>query len=83
MPSVLDVVGTIFDTAGIFYTNVSVSQMLKGFVVVFTYLISLIGFRQRMRPCQHIGVLLIFLGEVVIGYSNLDTLEAKCKAPVT
>ena len=75
IPSLLDVVGTIFDTAGIFYTNVSVSQMLKGFVVVFTYFISLVGFRQKMRATHHIGVLLIFLGEVVIGYSNLDTLE--------
>jgi uncharacterized membrane protein len=78
VPSLLDVVGTIFDTAGIFYTNVSVSQMLKGFVVVFTYFISLVGFRQRMRATQHIGILLIFLSEVVIGYSNIDTLEAKC-----
>jgi len=62
VPSLLDVVGTIFDTAGIFYTNVSVSQMLKGFVVVFTYFISLLGFRQKMRPSHHLGVLLIFLG---------------------
>jgi uncharacterized membrane protein len=49
--------------------------MLKGFVVVFTYLISIILFKQKMGRSQHLGVLLIFLGEVIIGYSNITTIQ--------
>lgn len=41
MPSLLDVLGTIVDTTGLYYTSVSVSQMLKGSVLFFTYLITL------------------------------------------
>ena len=72
LPSFLDVLGTILDTTGLFYTSVSVSQMLKGSALFFTYLIT-IGFcKKKLKKIQHFWMATIVISLGMIGYSNIS-----------
>jgi len=86
VPSILDVGGTIVDTAGLFYviiddylkTSVSVSQMLKGSVIFFTYLISIFYLKRSLTWRKHFYMFTILVALVLIGSCNIDKVNQKC-----
>lgn len=90
MPSLLDVLGTIVDTAGLYYvkiksfqTSVSVSQMLKGSVIFFTYIITLFYLKRSLSVKKHLFMLLILSSLTLIGVSNVTGHTAnRCKTSV-
>ena len=73
MPSLLDVMGTIVDTSGLYYTSVSVSQMLKGSVIFFTYIITLFYLKKTLSLKKHLYMLVILGSLALIGASNVSS----------
>ncbi len=82
LPSLLDVAGTVVDTAGLFYvphaltqTSVSVSQMLKGSVIFFTYIITLFYLKKNLPLKKHLLMLVILAALFLIGSSNIENKD--------
>ena len=63
----------------IIQTSVSVSQMLKGSVLFFTYLITLFYLKQNLSIRKHLYMLAILVSLTLIGISNLSNSNPKCK----
>ena len=53
--------------------------MLKGFIVIFTGLISYYIFKRKFTRGQIGGVLIVVIGLVLVGLSNIYSYNSKCK----
>ena len=53
--------------------------MLKGFVLIFTAIISYFYFDRRYKKQQFIGISLVILGLVFVSLSNIKTINTDCK----
>eukprot|EP00743_Colponemidia_sp_Colp-15_P005806 GILK01006241.1.p1 GENE.GILK01006241.1~~GILK01006241.1.p1 ORF type:complete len:388 (-),score=36.52 GILK01006241.1:205-1368(-) len=73
IPSLCDVLATIFDSIGLIYTHVSVHQMLKGFIVIFAGLLSYVFFGRVLKRHQWFGILFIVAGTFIVGFSNFES----------
>jgi len=76
-PALCDVCATIFDSIGLIYTQVSVHQMLKGFIIFFTGVISYFLFKRQFSKLQCIGMGCVMVGITVVGSSNIHSYNAK------
>ncbi|KAJ1912565.1 hypothetical protein H4219_005550 [Mycoemilia scoparia] len=70
-PAICDICGTTLMNVGLLYTTASVYQMLRGAVVVFSGLFSVIFLRHRLRVFQWISLFLVMLGVGLVGLSNI------------
>jgi len=52
--------------------------MLKGFIVLFTGIISYLFFKKQFTKWQIFGALVTALGLTLVGSSNLDHYNSKC-----
>jgi drug/metabolite transporter (DMT)-like permease len=52
--------------------------MLKGFIVIFTAIISFFLFKRRFTKLQYIGIIFVILGLVFVGFSNIHSYNPKC-----
>jgi drug/metabolite transporter (DMT)-like permease len=64
-------------------TSVSISQMLKGSVLFFTYLITLFYLKRTLTVRKHLFMGLILLSLTIIGSANLKDSTSKCNHPTT
>lgn len=53
--------------------------MLKGFIVIFTALISYFLFKRKFTKLQNIGIVFVILGLLFVGSSNIHSYNPKCK----
>jgi len=53
--------------------------MLKGFIVIFTALISCIFFKKKFTKCQLIGIAIVIVGLTTVGISNIHSYNPRCK----
>ena len=53
--------------------------MLKGFIVIFTGLVSYIYFKKQFTKCQIFGAGITILGLTLVGLSNIENYNPKCK----
>lgn len=74
-PAACDALATIVDSLGLIYTHVSVHQMLKGFILIFTFLISLIVLKKKYKVYHYVAVIIIFVGLIQVGRSNIQFKE--------
>jgi len=66
-----DMTATTLMYIGLNLTYASVYQMLRGSVVIFTGLLSMIVLGQRLAPFQWLGMLLVLLGLIFVGLSSV------------
>eukprot|EP00744_Colponema_vietnamica_P002069 GILI01003328.1.p2 GENE.GILI01003328.1~~GILI01003328.1.p2 ORF type:complete len:395 (-),score=108.98 GILI01003328.1:104-1288(-) len=71
IPSTCDVFATVLDSIGLVHTHVSVHQMLRGFIVVFAGIFSILFLKRRLKLHQWVGIFLITFGIMVVGQSNV------------
>lgn len=79
VPTACDLIGSTLINAGIFFTLVSISQMLRNLNVLFVATFSSIFFRdyrQKFDLPQGIGLLILVAGNMLISYSAVGFKDA-------
>ncbi|KAJ1748419.1 hypothetical protein LPJ79_004545 [Coemansia sp. RSA 1821] len=71
LPAVCDLLGTTLMNVGLFFTSASVYQMLRGAVVVFSGLFSVVFLGHRLERFQVISLGMVVLGVTIVGLSNV------------
>lgn len=71
IPTLFDLFATACGTTGLLYTTVSVYQMLRGAMLVWTALLSIIFLRRRLSALNYGGILLCVLGIALVGMANV------------
>uniref|UniRef100_A0A224XEJ2 Putative transport and golgi family organization 9 n=1 Tax=Panstrongylus lignarius TaxID=156445 RepID=A0A224XEJ2_9HEMI len=69
-PALCDMIGTSLMYIGLNLTNPSSFQMLRGSVIVFVALLSMVFLRRKITWQQWLGILLVLAGLVVVGVSD-------------
>ncbi|KAJ1899274.1 hypothetical protein GGI13_004371 [Coemansia sp. RSA 455] len=80
VPAVCDLLGTTLMNVGLFFTTASVYQMLRGAVVVFSGLFSVLFLGHRLARFQIIALLLVVVGVTIVGLSNIISPPAQLKS---
>ncbi|KAF4664716.1 hypothetical protein FOL46_004092 [Perkinsus olseni] len=70
-PACFDLVGTSFQAIGLVYTPVSVFQMLKGSIIVFSAALSVIFLKRKMYRNHWAGVLICVIALTLVGSSSI------------
>jgi len=70
IPSICDLLGTTLMNVGLFYTDASVYQMLRGILVVFNAILAIIFLKQKLYPHHFIGIVLIVIGTALVGLTS-------------
>lgn len=70
LPALCDMIGTSLMYVGLNYTAASSFQMLRGAVVIFTGIFSVIFLGRKLRPYHWLGMLLVLGGLLCVGLSN-------------
>ncbi|RKP34888.1 hypothetical protein BJ085DRAFT_15775 [Dimargaris cristalligena] len=71
LPAAFDICGTTLMNVGLFYTSASVYQMLRGAVVIFSGIFSVIFLKHRLQSFQWGSLLLIMIGVGTVGMSSV------------
>ncbi|KAJ2817562.1 hypothetical protein GGI24_005364, partial [Coemansia furcata] len=80
VPAVCDLLGTTLMNVGLFFTTASVYQMLRGAVVVFSGLFSVLFLGHRLARFQVIALLLVVVGVTIVGLSNVISPPAQIRS---
>nr|CAG8600256.1 2439_t:CDS:2 [Entrophospora candida] len=70
-PTMCDICGTMLMNVGLIYTTASVYQMLRGAVVLFTGIFSVLFLRRHLYPYHWFSLLLVVLGVIIVGMSSV------------
>lgn len=71
LPAACDMVGTSMMYVGLNMTYASSFQMLRGAVIIFTGLLSMIFLKARLHRFKWLGIVLVLIGLVVVGFADL------------
>jgi Nucleotide-sugar transporter len=67
LPSSCDIMGTTLVNVGLIMVPASIYQMVRGFLVVFVGLFSVIFLKRRLTMSQWVGLFLVVLGVSLVG----------------
>lgn len=70
-PALMDITATSIMYFGLTLTNASSFQMLRGSVIVFVALLSMIVLKRKIKIQEWIGIVLIITALVVVGYADV------------
>ncbi len=56
--------------------------MLKGFIVIFTAVISYFLFKRRFTKYQVLGISIVVGGLILVGMSNIHSYNARCNETI-
>ncbi|KAJ2656791.1 hypothetical protein IW148_005481 [Coemansia sp. RSA 1199] len=71
LPATCDLLGTTLMNVGLFFTTASVYQMLRGAVVVFSGLFSVLFLGHRLERFQVVSLAMVVVGVTIVGLSNI------------
>ncbi|KAJ1969131.1 hypothetical protein IWQ62_000818 [Dispira parvispora] len=71
LPALFDICGTTLMNVGLIYTSASVYQMLRGAVVIFSGIFSVLFLGHRLRTFQWLSLILIMTGVGLVGMSSV------------
>eukprot|EP00908_Phaeocystis_cordata_P026792 Transcript_9298.p1 GENE.Transcript_9298~~Transcript_9298.p1 ORF type:complete len:409 (-),score=129.10 Transcript_9298:141-1367(-) len=80
LPAACDIVGTSTMYVGLTMTSASTYQMLRGSVVIFTGLMSRLMLQRLTHLHQWCGMVLVFLGALVVGSTSVLQPDAPAEA---
>jgi drug/metabolite transporter (DMT)-like permease len=76
LPTFCDVLGTSFAGIGLLWVNASVWQMLRGSIIIFSGILSVLFLKRRLLPYRWLGMTVTVIGLGVVGISSfLDSTE--------
>eukprot|EP00708_Paratrimastix_pyriformis_P003045 GAFH01001810.1.p1 GENE.GAFH01001810.1~~GAFH01001810.1.p1 ORF type:complete len:394 (-),score=147.40 GAFH01001810.1:240-1304(-) len=67
IPALCDMVSTFMMNVGLLWIPASIWQMLRGSIVIFTAILAITVRKQKLPPYQWVGVLIVFVAEVIVG----------------
>lgn len=70
IPTLLDLFATACGTTGLLYTSLSLYQMFRGAMLVWTALFSVLFLHHRLSKHHYCGILLCILGIAFVGLAN-------------
>ena len=76
LPACCDVGGTTLSGIGLLFTSASVFQMLRGSIIVFTALLSVIFLKRKLWGYHYLGLLLTITGVTLVGLSSIMGAKA-------
>ncbi|KAJ2773789.1 hypothetical protein IWQ57_001128, partial [Coemansia nantahalensis] len=71
IPAACDLLGTTLMNVGLFFTSASVYQMLRGAVVIFSGLFSVLFLGHRLERFQVVSLMMVVVGVTIVGLSNI------------
>eukprot|EP00737_Agarophyton_chilense_P004485 gb/GEZJ01005679.1/.p1 GENE.gb/GEZJ01005679.1/~~gb/GEZJ01005679.1/.p1 ORF type:complete len:483 (-),score=57.62 gb/GEZJ01005679.1/:143-1591(-) len=71
IPTLFDLFATACGTTGLLYTTVSVYQMLRGAMLVWTAILSIVFLKRRLTTLNYAGIVLCVVGIVMVGLANI------------
>ncbi|KAK8797059.1 hypothetical protein WA158_004269 [Blastocystis sp. Blastoise] len=71
IPAMCDFCSTCFMNIGLFYISASIWQMLRGAMVIFAAILSMIVFKKKFRLYQWLSILSVVFGIIVVGSAPL------------
>jgi drug/metabolite transporter (DMT)-like permease len=71
LPTCCDIGGTTLSGIGLLFTSASVFQMLRGSIIVFTAMMSVIFLKRKLLPYHMLGLALVISGVTCVGVSSL------------
>ncbi|GJQ13292.1 hypothetical protein GpartN1_g5083.t1 [Galdieria partita] len=74
-PAAFDLVATVCMCTGLLYTTVSVYQMLRGAMLVFTALFSVLFLKRKLTFHHYVSILLNIVGISLVGLANILSEE--------
>ncbi|CAD5230385.1 unnamed protein product [Bursaphelenchus okinawaensis] len=77
LPAICDITGTSIQYIGLNLTTASSYQMLRGSVIIFTGLLSMLCLKMQLAGFRWLGMILVTLGLTVVGLC--DMLESNTK----
>ena len=77
IPSVCDLVGSSMQQVGLIFTPVSIYQMLKGSILLFSAALSVWFLNKRMYRHNWVGVGLCVVALTLVGISSVMTIDAQ------
>jgi len=76
LPAMLDMTATSMMYVGLNLTFASVFQMLRGAVVIFTGILSMVFLRQKLQLFHWLGMLLVLGGLSLVGLASLQSKDS-------
>lgn len=71
VPTLCDICGTTLLNTGLFFTTASAYQMLRGTLVIFAGLLTILLLKRRLHLHHWLGMVLIVAGAALVGASSL------------
>jgi drug/metabolite transporter (DMT)-like permease len=81
MPALCDIMGTTLMNVGLIYTTASVYQMLRGAVVIFSAIVSIMMLRYRIKLFQWFALFTVVTGVALVGLSSLQGKTVQVTEP--
>ncbi|KAJ1733760.1 hypothetical protein LPJ61_001402 [Coemansia biformis] len=79
VPAACDLLGTTLMNVGLFFTTASVYQMLRGAVVIFSGLFSVLFLGHRLERFQIVSLAMVVVGVTIVGLSNVISPPANIR----
>ena len=76
LPAILDLLATALCFIALYWVPPSASQILRGSMIVFAAILSVLVLKRRLLPYHWFGVSLCCLAIVIVGYANLQQSAA-------
>ncbi|KAF4666519.1 hypothetical protein FOL47_004059 [Perkinsus chesapeaki] len=70
-PACLDMAGTTVSYVGLLYNSASVFTMMRGSIIVFSALLSMVFLHRKMNKQNWLGIFLCVVAVTLVGYANL------------
>eukprot|EP00770_Monocercomonoides_exilis_P003083 MONOS_3062.1-p1 / transcript=MONOS_3062.1 / gene=MONOS_3062 / organism=Monocercomonoides_exilis_PA203 / gene_product=integral membrane protein, putative / transcript_product=integral membrane protein, putative / location=Mono_scaffold00068:88169-89492(-) / protein_length=343 / sequence_SO=supercontig / SO=protein_coding / is_pseudo=false len=77
VPSICDTVATVMMNAALVVINVSIWQMLRGSIIIFTAILTIFYRKRKLYPQQWLGMCLVFTALIILGATALLSGGAK------
>lgn len=71
VPTLCDLIGTTLSGIGLLYVPASVWQMLRGAIIIFAGVLSVIFLKRKMYPTNWIGMGVVMAGLAMVGLSSV------------
>ncbi|ODQ50849.1 hypothetical protein SAICODRAFT_31622 [Saitoella complicata NRRL Y-17804] len=81
LPAACDICGTTLMNVGLLFVSASIYQMIRGALVLYVGLFSVIFLRRRLQTYQWIGLISVMLGVLIVGLSGALQKDTSVGSP--
>jgi drug/metabolite transporter (DMT)-like permease len=83
LPAMLDLVATVLCFVGLLYNSASIWQMLRGSMIIFSAILSVIFLKRKLHPYHWFAVAVCSAAIVIVGYANMKAAAGHPAASAT